>query len=204
MHSNFETWREMLTPEDISDEELSLVLERDDAKQTLRNMVQEKVSNITSPSTKVKGRGDVEVIVEYTDGSTEVHKTPNTILRNGKIALASSLANEVADPYDFYIESMIFGSGGATGGTAKFVEETRNGLFGTTLLTKNVISSIDPSGPTTAILTSVVGFDEAVGHPINEMALVMKSGDLYSMVTFPDLNKTASMQLTINWRVTFL
>jgi len=173
-------------------------------KEILRRMYEEKVHKVCNQRTDTVARGDVEVVIDYKDGSRETCEMKNTVLRKGKSALASSLANQVNDPYDFYIESMTFGSNGASGATPKYVEDTRTGLFGTTLLTKNVISSIDTDAPTEVILTSVVAYDEAVGYALNEMALKMKSGYLYSMITFPDLNKTSQMQLTINWKISFL
>lgn len=155
-------------------------------------------------STHVQGRGDVEIIIDYDDGRQERREMRNTLLRKGKVALAKSLANDVADPYDFFIDRMLFGTNGTASGTPKFVDETRNGLFGTTLVNKPVISSVDESAPTTAIFTSVVTFTEGNGSSLNEMLLQMASGDAYSMITFPDLGKTSSMQLTFNWKISFL
>lgn len=152
----------------------------------------------------VNSRGDVEIIIDYDDGRQERREIRNTLLRKGKVALAKSLANDVADPYDFFIQRMLFGTSGTASGTPKFVDETRNGLFGTTLVNKSVISSVDESAPTTAIFTSVVTFSEGNGSSLNEMLLQMSSGDAYSMITFPDLGKTSSMQLTFNWRISFL
>lgn len=149
-------------------------------------------------------KGRVECIVNYKDGNTTKTSTHNTVLRNGKIAIANGLAREINDPFDFYIDEMIFGTNGTSGGTPKFVEESRSGLFSSILLSKSVISSIDAAAPTTAIFTAVVGYDEAVGSDLNEMALVMANGDLYSMTTFPDLGKTSDMQLTFNWYLSIL
>jgi hypothetical protein len=67
-----------------------------------------------------------------------------------------------------------------------------------------VLANIDNSIPTQAIFTSVIKFDEAVGVTLNEMALQMANSELYSMTTFPDLNKTADMQITFNWRLNFI
>ena len=138
---------------------------------------------IPEPEEDQNLRGDVEVVIDHKDGKQERRSFKNTILRAGKVALAKSLANDVEDPYDFYISNMLFGTNGTTGGTPKFVDESRTGLFGTTLLTKNVISSVDETAPTTAIFTSVVTFTEGNGNNLNEMALRMADGDLYSMIT---------------------
>jgi len=151
----------------------------------------------------LKPVGEVELIIEHKDGTKEVREICNVVLSDGKEALSRSLANSFGDSYDFYIDRMLFGTFGTVSGVPKVVEDSRNGLFGPTLLSKNVISSLDVI-PTKAIFTSVVSFDDGVGSAINEMALQMKTGDLYSMVTFGDISKTSSMQITFNWSVSFL
>jgi hypothetical protein len=99
---------------------------------------------------------------------------------------------------------MIFGDGGTTAGVKKFVNTNRNGLFGVTRLTKPVTALVDDLNPNQAIFTSVITFDEVNSTTLNEMALQMQSNDLYSMITFPDLNKTSEMQITWNWRLNFV
>ncbi len=178
--------------------------DRDGIELLERFVGQAKEEKEANAQTNVKSKGTVECIVEYKDGSQEILDFNNTILQNGKIALANSITNAVNDPFDFYVNSMVFGTQGASGGTPKFVDASRTGLFGPTLLTKNVISSIDTAAPTTAIFTSVITFTEANGNALNEMGLKLKNGDIYSMLTFPDLNKTSLMQLTFNWRISFL
>lgn len=153
---------------------------------------------------QIEPRGDVEAIIDYLDGRREYISFRNTILRKGREALAASLANEIGDSYNYYINRMLFGDGGTSGGVPKFVNTERNGLFGTTRANKAVISSVDPEVRSQVIFTSVVSFTEANGHALNEMALQMNNGDLYSMVTFPDLNKTEQMQITWNWRLSFV
>jgi hypothetical protein len=152
---------------------------------------------------EVKPVGNIELIIDYTDGTKEVLEYTNTILKTGRNALAQTLA-KTAGSSNFYINRMIFGENGTNGGVPKFVQDSRNGLFGAAVLSKNVIASVDDSSPTTAIFTSVIGFSEANSIAINEMALQMASGDLYSMRTFPDLNKTSSMQITFNWKLSFV
>ena len=122
----------------------------------------------------------------------------------GRQALAKSLANDIGDVYEFYITRMLFGDGGTTGGVKKFVNASRTGLFGTTRLSKPVVSNVDTTIPEQVILTSVIAFDELVGIAINEMALLMANGSLYSLTTFPDLSKTSNMQITFNWRLNFI
>lgn len=155
-------------------------------------------------SEQIKTKGDVEMIIDYRDGRQTVLDFPNTILLLGRRALAKSLANAIGGSYQFYVTRMLFGDGGTSDGVKRFVDVGRNGLFGVTRLSKPAIANIDNSIPTQVIFTSVVTFEDAVGVALNEMALQMANGDLYSMVTFPDQNKTIDMQITFNWRLNFI
>jgi hypothetical protein len=148
--------------------------------------------------------GAVERIVEYKDGRRVVDNVRNTILKQGRRAFALSLANQIGDSFDFYITRMLFGDGGTANGEKKYVNSDRNGLFGVTRLSKPVLSNIDANASTQVIFTSVIKYDEAVGVTLNEMALQMSSGDLFSMTTFPDLTKTEEMQITFNWRISMV
>jgi hypothetical protein len=155
-------------------------------------------------SEQIEPRGDVEIIKEYRDGQTETSWVRNTVLRNGRRALARTLANNLNAQFDFYVNRMLFGDGGTIDNTKRYVDAGRNGLFGVTRIAKPVIATIDNSVPTQVIFTSVIAFDEAVGVVLNEMALQMACGQLYSMTTFPDLSKTDYMQITFNWRLNFI
>lgn len=152
----------------------------------------------------VKSKGDVEIIKDYRCGRREYYDTRNTILLGGRRALAKCLANVIGDTFNFYITRMIFGDDGTIDGVKKYVNANRNGLFGVTRISKPVIPTLDTSVPAQAIFTSIIRFDEGVGLTLNEMALQMANGDLYSMTTFPDLNKTEDMQITFNWRLNFI
>ena len=152
----------------------------------------------------LKPKGDVEMIIRNREGDATQITFHNTVLRKGREALTASLANEVGSVYDFFVSRMLFGDGGTSGGVPKFVTTERNGLFGITRAIKPVISTIDPVLPTQVVFTSILDYDEANGYTLNEMALQMNSGDLYSMSTFADLNKTSSMQITWNWRLSFV
>ena len=152
----------------------------------------------------IKIKGEVEAIKQYKNGDIEKFLVHNTILRTGRNALANSLANQYGDQYDYYISQMIFGENGTSSGTPKYVNTERNGLFGVTILSKGVISSVDVNIPSMVTFTSVVAFGDANGHNLNEMALRMNSGDLYSMVTFADLGKTSNIQIIFNWRISFV
>lgn len=153
----------------------------------------------------IKPKGIVTRSIEYKDGSVEIEEFENNVLFKGREALAACLANELGDNFEFYISRMIFGDGGTdSNGVRKSVSSTRNGLFGTTKLSKPVFSTINPSVPSQVIFSSVITFDELNDVTINEMALQMKSGDLYSMTTFGDFTKTSFMQLSWSWRLTFV
>ena len=152
----------------------------------------------------LKPKGAVTMTVKDINGdiiSTNYH---NTVLRKGREALASSLANVLTGSYDYYIARMLFGDGGTSGSVPKYVATERNGLFGITRASKPVIATLDPNLPTQVLFTSILDYDEANGYTLNEMALQMNTGNLYSMATFADLSKTASIQITWSWRISFV
>ena len=155
-------------------------------------------------SEQVRAKGDVEILTEFRDGAAESLYVRNTVLLTGRRALTKCLANDIGSAYQFYITRMLFGDGGTHNGVKKYVNAGREGLFGVTHLSKPVLANIDNYIPTPAIFTSVIKFDEAVGLTLNEMALQMANGQLYSMTTFPDLSKTEDMQITFNWRLNFI
>lgn len=152
----------------------------------------------------IKIKGDVQGIIEYDSGKIEIIEFPNTIVVTGRQAVAACLANKIGDNFNFYINRMLFGDGGTADGSVKYVNANRNGLFGVTRASLPVISSINPNISTQVIFTSVIPKDTANGYALNEMALKLANGDLYSMVTFPDLNKTNQMQITFNWKIQVL
>lgn len=152
----------------------------------------------------LKPCGHVQAIIEYESGEKQIIEFPNTVLTKGREALAACLAHEIGNNFNFYVNRMLFGDGGTAAGATKFVATSRNGLFGITQASKPVVASVDPNIPSQVIFTSVIAFSEANGAVLNEMALQMATGDLYSMVTFPDLTKTAQMQITWNWRLSFV
>lgn len=155
-------------------------------------------------SEQMKSKGDVEIIAEWKNGDTQRIYVPNTILMTGRRAMAKVLANDIGEVFSSFVNRMIFGDGGTKNGVKKFVDAGRQGLFGTTRVSKPVIANVDNSVPTQVIFTSVIRFDEAVGVVLNEMALQLADGDLYSMTTFPDLSKTEEMQITFNWHINFV
>jgi hypothetical protein len=156
----------------------------------------------------IKSSGIVEVIISYRDGKDErfeqTFEVRNRILRTGRIDLVKALANDFGLTYSYFITGITFGSGGTVDGAPRYIDETRSGLFGPTVITKPVISSINSDFPTQVTFTSVLTYDEAVGSIINEMALRMANGEYFSMTTFGDLTKTSSMQTTFNWKISIV
>lgn len=153
---------------------------------------------------ELKTKGWVQAIIDYKSGEQEIIEFPNTILNKGREALASCLARDIGDGFNFYINRMLFGDGGTASGSTKYVASSRNGLFGITQVSKPVIASVDPNISSQVIFTSVISFSDGNGAVLSEMALQMATGDLFSMVTFPDFTKTSQMQITYNWRQSFV
>jgi hypothetical protein len=159
---------------------------------------------MTCVNEEIQQRGDVEVIIDHKDGSQDTFWVRNAILTSAKNAHAKALTNDIGQTFQYYIDRMIFGTNGTLSGAPKVVEASRTGLFGSTLVSKAVMSTINPQMLNQAIFTAVIGFDEGNGSIINEMALVMKNGSLYSMVTLGGISKNSTIQITFNWRLTFV
>ena len=153
----------------------------------------------------IKTKGTVERIIKYSDGRTETTTIENTVLLTGQMALAASLAGLFGDHYDYFIRYMVFGSGGmADGQTTRFVPVVQNKLFAPIGgATKGISAVIDPNIRTQVVFSVMLDFGD-VNTDISEMALVMNNGDLYSMTTFPTLTKNQNMQITWNWRLSFI
>lgn len=154
-------------------------------------------------NSELRSHGYIDVDVEDS-GIIYDFRIYNRILRSGRINLAKALSNNFGESFEYFIAGISFGSGGTSAGSPRYVDDTRNGLFGPTVISKPVIASINPELPTQVTFTSVITFDEAVGSVINEMALKMRNGDYFSMATFGDITKSSSMQLTWNWRISFI
>ncbi len=154
----------------------------------------------------IKSIGKIEMIVKNKDlNTTNVINFNNNLLKTGRESLAASLANEIGNSYDFFISRMIFGDGGTLDSVPKYVNYDRTGLFGITKTSKAVISTIDPNLKSQVIFTCILDYnDDSNGNVLNEMALQMNNGKIYSMATFADLNKTSSIQITWNWKISFI
>lgn len=152
----------------------------------------------------VRPKGEVEIIIDYDDGRQETMLVHNCVVSKAKEAHAKGLVNQIGQTWNYYVDKMLFGTNGTLTGVPKVVEDSRNGLFGTTLLSKTVTSIVNPNVLTQAIFTTVMTFSEGNGSTINEMALQMNSGDLYSMITMAGISKTSSMQIIFNWRISYI
>ena len=148
---------------------------------------------------KLSMRGEISVRIDYLDGRpTEHRKFHNTILDTARTLWANFLVNHDAGSF---ISHMVFGDGGTHQNAKKQVKVEMKEMFGITRVSKPVIAQTDPDNPKHVIFTAVVGKEEGNGHALNEMGLRMSNGDLFSLATFLELNKTDQMQLTWNWRL---
>lgn len=154
-----------------------------------------------SDDLKMKGHVYGEII--HSSGKKEYIDFPNTIVQTGRNAVAAMLANQIGSSFNLYVSSWIFGGSAVINGSSRYIPSSQNGLFGLTIATKPVIASVDPNISSQVIFTCTLGLNDAIGD-INEMALVLATGDLYSMTTFGTLNKTNSMTITWSWRVSML
>jgi hypothetical protein len=153
---------------------------------------------------EIKHLGEIHIIQTNLDGTKLEKKVKNKVLYTGRSALAASLANSFGGSYNFFISNVLFGSNGTIGGVPRFIDDGRDGLFGPTILSKPVLATINPDFTTQVTFTTVVAFDEVVGQVINEMALQMADSSVFSMATFGDINKTNTMQLTWNWKLSMV
>lgn len=148
-------------------------------------------------------KGDVFGLIEE-NGSIREIEFHNTVLNDGKAALVRSLTGDIGTSFDSYICKMVFGTNGTVGDVPRFVDATRNALFGPAVISKNVMATIDPANPTQALFSAVLLYDDAVGYSLNEMGLQMADETFYSIATFGNITKTSQMQITWSWRISFL
>ena len=168
--------------------------------------------------TLIETKGFIDYVVEYKNGKSYKVSFPNVVLITGRQALAQVLTNTLGTcpstnvssttgqlVPSLYINEMFFGSNGTdTGGTPLIVSPGRKTLFGPPTAVKPVNSYVSQAVATQANFTATLLYADAVSQNINEMALSMTNGNLYSMVTFPNIFKTADMQITFNWSLNFI
>jgi hypothetical protein len=166
----------------------------------------------------VETKGYLNCLIKYKNGKEYKISFPNLVLISGREAIAQMLTNTLGTcPSStttsssgtlvpaLYINAMLFGSGGVdSAGTPLIVSPARNTLFGPTTVSKAVNSYVSQSVATQANFSATLLFADAVNQNVNEMALQMTNNNLYSMVTFPSIYKTADMQITFNWSLNFI
>ena len=153
---------------------------------------------------RCEGRVKIDIEDIYT-GEKKTINIKNTILNSGKADLAACLANDIGTVFNFYVSSMLIGTAGVdNGGNVLVVSPERTGLFGATLLNKNIISSIDSINPRLVHFTAVIASTEGNGSELSEAALQLANGDLYSQITYPVISKTSSVQIVITWDIEML
>ncbi len=156
-------------------------------------------------SDDIHSKGTVTMTVQDLEGNIikqEVFK--NAVLKTGREAMAASLANKYGASFENYVSYMIFGDGGQDGEDLKYVDSSRTGLFGVTRASKSVVSVIDSTNRFQVTFTAILSYEDGNGYTLNEMALQLESGDLFSMATFGGISKTSSMQITWQWAISFL
>lgn len=165
----------------------------------------------------VKAKGSIKIDIEYNNGKKFTQLCDNVVLISGREALAKSLTNTLGTcpaattnsigelVPALYINAMIFGNQGVDGTlTPKVVSPARTTLYGPAIASKPVNSYVDGTVTTNAVFVATLLYGDAVGYNVNEMALQLSDNTLYSMVTYPNLSKTADMQVTFTWTLSFV
>lgn len=151
---------------------------------------------------KISIRGYIIGKIRYLDGSVESFEFPNTVLNSAKARMADFLINE--NPKPIHITNILFGDGGFEGDQRKEVNPTQTSLFGIVRASKKVVRQVDPEIPTQLIFSVTLEHEDANGHTLNEMALQMNDGELFSISTIQNLTKTDQMALDWLWVVNFI
>ena len=128
----------------------------------------------------------------------------NCVINLGKYSIVKGLTNEYGGAFELYVSSMLFGTNGAVGGTPRVVEGIQTGMFGPAVISKPVVARPNDTLPNQAVFTAVLLKTDAVGEVLNEMALQLQDGTVFSVATFGDITKSNTMQMTWNWRITFI
>jgi len=154
----------------------------------------------------VQTKGSIEMIVEHKNGTKETIIRKNTVLQKGREALASSLGRAYGGSYEFYVNEMHFGTGGVDGSNnPKYIDSTRNSLYDGSPVVFSASAVVDTVRSNEVVFTAVLPYDSPNStFEISEMGLRMATGDLYSMATFPVISKTVDVQITFNWRISFV
>jgi phage-related tail fiber protein len=145
----------------------------------------------------IKLQGSITATIEKC-GKKQIISFPNTILTKGRVILAKALAGEIQD---IHISDVLFGDGGWDQQGKRAVDANRTALFGVTRAKKSVVAKIDPSIPNQIKFIVTLANEDANGFTINEMALQFSDGNLLSMATCPNFDKTDQMQIKWVWEI---
>lgn len=162
------------------------------------------MQQINIDSEFINSRGTIQFKTDFDDGTFSTSLVKNKILLGGRRSLAKTIGNLTGGNFQFYIARMLFGVNGTLNGSVKKVEENRTSLFGPIALAKPVIVSYDEDRPDQVIYTSVINKSELINQTINEIALEMANGELFSMATFGNVTKTGQMAITWNYKIVYL
>lgn len=125
----------------------------------------------------------------------------NTVVNKGKEVLAKAMANQFSS-YSFYINKMVFGTGGEDGTVPKTIDVNREDIYNPVLEI-----SVNPEWvigyKTRFKCTGIISTTECNGMRINEAGLRTAEEELFSMVTFSGLTKNNELKFTLNWTIVF-
>lgn len=156
----------------------------------------------------IKAHGEVECKISYKNRKQLKWNFPNTVVLTGRQGMAQALTNTLgaSQTSQIYIQYMVFGTNGLDGSdNPKIVTPDQNSLFGgAPVASKPVNTAVDGSLPSQAIFSSTLLYDDCVGSELSVMGLLMANGNYYSIVTFPKLTKTDSMQIDWVWKINFV
>jgi hypothetical protein len=139
--------------------------------------------------------GSIKKTTKYKDGRVEIDQFWNMILKTGKNTMANLLTNQEDN---LFITNMLFGDGGVD----QELTPDQTSLFGITRVNKKVIAQV--ADETSASFTATIGFNDANGYTLNEMALMLNNERLYSMALFPGFTKTEQIEIIWEWQLLML
>ena len=151
----------------------------------------------------ITAHGIVEILKQDAESGSVVERVVrnNTVLLGGRASLIAALKDGSSGASK--VAYMRFGVGGEEGGVPRIVSPSRTTLFGAagSLLAVNS-PSYSALYPDQVTFTSIVNKDTLNGNSLNEAALVLEDQTtLFSMITFPGMSKTSSIQFTLNWTI---
>jgi len=152
----------------------------------------------------VQANGYVDLTLRnLDDGTTKQERIKNTVLMGGKTVLAKALS-QIYEEYDFFIDKMVFGSGGKSGSSIKTIDPSATTSLFHQEFEIAAVNGWDIDYPNMARFTGTIG-SATPGYTLdlNEMGLMTSSGQLFSMVTFSGFTKSSSIEFTLNWTIVF-